>query len=200
MRHSIILAHPAPTSFNAEAARAFADALTRLGHDVEMRDLYAMDFDPRLKASELPWTPGAGPAPDVAAERAALSAAEVVTFVYPLWFNAPPAILKGYVERVFGLGFGYAAAEPGTRPLMSGKALVSITTSGAPNQWVDQTGAVERLRVTFDNHVAAVCGLQVLDHLHFGGVTPGIRPDAVEGMLDQVRAVAARLFQRSAGA
>jgi NAD(P)H dehydrogenase (quinone) len=194
MRHSIILAHPAPTSFNAEAARAFSAALTGLGHDADVRDLYAMDFDPRLKASELPWIPGGGPAADVAAERAALSASDVVTFVYPLWFNAPPAMLKGYVERVFGLGFGYAAVEPGTRPLMSGKALVSITTSGAPNQWVDQTGAVERLRVTFDNHVAAVCGFQVLKHLHFGGVTPGIRPDAVDKMLDQVRAMATRLF------
>ena len=71
---------------------------------------------------------------------------------------------------------------------------MSISTSGAPDAWVDQTGAVARLREGFDAHVAAVCGLAVREHLHLGGVTPGMRADAVRDLLDNVASMARRLF------
>jgi NAD(P)H dehydrogenase (quinone) len=194
MHHVVILAHPAPTSFNAGAAQAYAEAVRALGDECTLRDLYRQDFDPRLMASELPWSQDFAVPGDVAAEREIVSQAQCLLFVYPLWFNAPPAMLKGYVERVFGIGFAYGAEFGGTQPLLQGKRLISISTSGAPDAWVDQTGAVERLQEGFDRHLAAVCGLTVLDHLHLGGVTPGIRRDAAEAMFDQVRAMAARHF------
>jgi len=102
---------------------------------------------------------------------------------------------KGYVERVFGMGFGYETAGVGTRPLLAGKTLVSITTSGAPDGWVEQTGALQRVRTGFDDHLAAVCSFTVLEHLHLGAVTPGIRSDAADAMLGEVKAMAERLFR-----
>ena len=57
-------------------------------------------------------------------ERARIEAADVYALIYPLWFNAPPAILKGYVDRVFSLGFGYDAELGGNRPLLAGKQLM----------------------------------------------------------------------------
>lgn len=198
MRHVVILAHPDPASFNAAVARAYVAAAKALGHMAEPRDLYAQGFDPRLPAHELPWRDDFAPGADVVAERTALAAADVLVFVYPLWFNAPPAMLKGYAERVLGIGFG-AAAEPGMRQPLRSKRLVTVSTSGAPDQWVDQTGALARLRAGFDDHLAAVTGLNVLEHLNLGGVTPGIRPDAAEAMLDQVRGLVARLFGPAAG-
>jgi NAD(P)H dehydrogenase (quinone) len=196
MKHAVILSHPNPASFNAAVAKTYVAALRGLGHEAELRDLYAMDFDPRLKAAEIPWDAGFAPAPDVVAERSVIAAVDSIAFIYPFWFNAPPAMLKGYVERVFGMGFGYAASEVGTHPLMTGKLLVSITTSGAPNAWVDQTGALQRLRAGFDDHLANVCGFSVLEHLHLGAITPGMRPDAGEGILSDVTALAGRLFRR----
>jgi NAD(P)H dehydrogenase (quinone) len=194
MRHAVILAHPDRHSFNAAVAQAYVEAVEGLSHEATLRDLYALGFDPRLQVRELPWRADYEPGHDVVAERAALSEANVLVFVYPLWFNAPPAMLKGYVERVLGMGFGYAPSAPGTRPLLEDKLLVSISTSGAPEAWVDQTGALLRLRSGFDDYLGAVCGLRVLEHLNLGGVTPGIRPDAAEEMLNQVRALARRLF------
>lgn len=199
MRHAIILGHPDPWSFNAGVADAYAETVRALGHQAELRDLYAQGFQPCLQLAELPWRDDFAVPADVATEREAIARADVIVLVYPLWFNAPPAIIKGYVERVFGMGFGYAQAATGTRPLLGGKSLVTVSTSGAPGAWVDQTGAVERLRKGFDEHVAAVCGPAVLEHLHLGGVTPGIRPDAAEAMFDAVRGMARRLFE-AAGA
>src|SRR5215472_4037761 len=194
MRHAVILAHPDRQSFNAAVAGAYVEAVESLSHAAELRDLYALGFDPRLPVRELPWRRDYEPGPDVVAERVALSAADVFVFVYPLWFNTPPAMLKGYVERVLGMGFGYAPSAPGTRPLLEDKRLVSVSTSGAPEAWVDQTGALSRLRAGFDDYLGAVCGLRVIEHLNLGGVTPGIRADAAEAMLDQVRALVRRLF------
>jgi NAD(P)H dehydrogenase (quinone) len=195
VRHAVILAHPDPGSFNAAVAHAYAEAVEACGGEADVRDLYALDFDPRLKPQELPWRADFASSADTAAERGAARAADVICLVYPLWFNAPPAMLKGYVERVLGPEF---AARPGDgagpAPPATGKSLVSVTTSGAPGAWVGQTGALERLRAGFDDHVAAVCGLAVLEHLHLGGVTPGIRRDAADAMLDKVRQAARRLF------
>ena len=200
MRHLVILAHPEATSFNAAVAGAYASAVRDMGHDASLRDLYRRDFDPRLRAEELPWRKDFRPGDDVVAERQIVAQADVIALVYPLWFNAPPAMLKGYVERVFGMGFAYESATPGTHPLLAGKGLVSVSTSGAPGAWVDQTGALKRLQAGFDDHVAAVCGLSVLEHLHLGAVTPGIRTDAADAMLEEVRGMARRLFAPAASA
>jgi NAD(P)H dehydrogenase (quinone) len=195
MKHAVILAHPNAKSLSAAVAATYAGAVRALGGAAVVRDLYAMDFDPRLKAQEIA---GSGPAvfaPDVQAERAALADADVFAFVYPLWFNAPPAILKGYVDRVFSAGFGFGhVSGGGTEPLLEGRKLISFSLSGAPEQWVRDTGAMQALTTLFDAHVARVCGLTVLDHVHFGEITPGVTADAVDEILATVRKSVADQF------
>lgn len=186
MKHAVILAHPKPASFNASIARTCVETLVGLGEEVLLRDLYALDFDPRLKAGELP-AKGFAPAPDIVAEREKLSEVQSFIFVYPFWFNAPPAILKGYVDRVFSMGFGYAPASGGTEGLLSGKTLLSFSTSGATDEWVNQTGALKALMQVFDLHLSGVCGLSMLDHLHLGGVPANMVEEAGQALLDQVR-------------
>jgi NAD(P)H dehydrogenase (quinone) len=198
MKHAVILAHPKPDSFCAAIARACVDALTGLGHTAVSRDLYALDFDPRLKAEELPTATGARPAADVVAERAVLADADSLIFVYPFWFNAPPAMLKGYVDRVFGMGFGYMPGPAGLEPLLGGKSLISLSTSGAPDQWVKDTGALKALMTVFDLHLAGVCGLSVRDHRHFGGVVPQMTAEAGEDLLRAARDLLTEAFDPKA--
>jgi NAD(P)H dehydrogenase (quinone) len=194
MKHAVIVAHPKPDSLTAAVARTYAEALRGFGEEVLVRDLYALDFDPRLKAAEIPGPGGYKAAPDIVAERGLLAEVKVFAFVYPLWFNAPPAILKGYVDRVFSMGFGYRPAFGGTEPGLEGRQLISFTSSGAPDAWGADTGALDALGLVFDGHVAAVCGLTVIDHVHFGGMVPGITEEAFEDTLAAVRAAAQRHF------
>jgi NAD(P)H dehydrogenase (quinone) len=191
MRHHVVFAHPQPNSFTALLAQAYAEGTLDIGHDASVRDLYRIGFDPRLRPEELPGEALPAVLPDVAEERRRISESEVIVLVYPLWFNAPPAILKGYVDRVFGMGFGFG---PAMQPMLVGKRLIAITTSGAPKAWLSDSGAWRALRRLFDEHLAEVCGLTVLDHLHFGDITPGIRPDAVEACETEARGLPARLF------
>jgi len=186
MTYAVILAHPKPTSFCAAIARTCLETLQVAGKTAILRDLYAMDFDPRLKSSEMPTPQGWTMAPDVVAERQRLSDAAGFIFVYPFWCNAPPAILKGYVDRVLSMGFGYLPNPHGGDPLLVGKTLLSFSTSGAPEEWVHSTGALNALMTVFDLHLSAVCGLRVAGHEHFGEVVPMMTQEAGANVLARV--------------
>ena len=116
----IVLAHPDARSFNGAWAQASADASRRLGHEVLWSDLGTIGFDPAeraahydpefsaqrfdpLKAQEAASARDALPA-DVAAETAKLHRADRVIFHFPIWWFAPPAILKGWFDRVLAHG------------------------------------------------------------------------------------------------
>lgn len=187
MKIALILAHPSSASYGAALAKTCEDALAEAGAHVVRRDLYAMDFEPRLTARELAGG-GQQPEPDVVAERGLLRGVDALLLVYPLWFNAPPAILKGYVDRVLSAGFGYQPTPHGADPLLVGKTLMSVTTSGAPDAWLDKTGALNTLARHFDLHLSAMTGLRVAGHEHLGGIGPDMSPDFAQRGFEQVRA------------
>lgn len=193
MKHAVIAAHPDPESFTLTMARTYCAAVERRGGEAILRDLYSIEFDPCLKAGELPG--GFAAEADVAAERELIGDAQVFAFFYPLWFNAPPAMLKGYVDRVFGMGFGFGPQVGGqNEPLLVGRRMISFTSSGAPEQWLQDSGAWTAIRILFDSHFAQVCGMGVVDHIHFGGVTRGMKVEAVADCQDRVRRAVAERF------
>lgn len=200
MKHAVIVAHPKERSLSLAIARRYMAAVERLGHQALLRDLYRMDFDPRLQAGEMPTDQGFRPGADVVAEREKIADAQVFAFVYPFWFNAPPAMLKGYVDRVFSMGFGYEPVFGGTTGLLEGRKLISFTTSGAPGRWVHTTGAYEALMTLFDRHLAAVCGMTVIDHVHQGGMVPDMTEESVEAILAKVDTAVAERFGTDAAA
>lgn len=197
MKHAVIVAHPAHKSLNVAIAHTYRAAAAGLGHLVDVRDLYAMRFDPCLKAAEIPGPRAPVFRDDVRRERARLAEIDVFAFVYPLWFNAPPAILKGYVDRIFGMGFGFKPGVGGNSPALSGRRLISFTTSGAPDSWVHDTGAMTALTQLFDDHLAGTCGLAVVDHVHFGGVVSDITEESAADVFAKVHGTVSRHFGAS---
>ena len=185
MKHAVIFAHPKARSFTGSVAGAYAQAATALGHQVVTRDLYRMNFEPRLAEAELPFGDTARPGADVIAERQLLGDIDVFALVYPFWLNAPPAMLKGYLDRVFGYGFAYGQGGR-SGPLLRGRSLITFSSSGAPLQWVRETGAFEAVGKLFDAYFAELCGLKFLEHVHFGGILPMIREDAVASRMTSV--------------
>lgn len=194
MKHAIIFAHPNEHSFTASVARTYMQEAREVGHDFVVRDLYRMGFDPLLKMNELPRAQ-LNPMPDVAAERETLRMADIFVLVYPLWLNTPPAMMKGYLERVFGFGFAYGGDGDSANPLLKGRRLLVFSSSGAPTEWVTQTGAMGAIHTLFDDYFAILCGMTVLNHVHFGQVVPGATADFVQGRLADVK----RTFHRHFG-
>lgn len=200
MKHALIIAHPKPESFTATVAGRYAAACERLGHSTVPRDLYRLHFDPRLGPEEMPWAPAFQPGPDVLAERALIADCDVFAFFYPLWLNTPPAMLKGYLERVFGFGFAYGGDGHSYNPLLSGRKLISFSSSGAPLGWLKQTGALEALCVLFDDYFANLCGMTSLDHVHVGGLMPGAGAAFIEARLEEVEKTVRQHFGAAQGA
>lgn len=194
MKHAVIAAHPKADSFTLTITNAYKRAVEELHHTVMVRDLYKEHFDPCLRAEEVISQHGFKPAADVVAERKLLADVDVFVFVYPLWFNTPPAILKGYIDRVFSMGFGFNPGPFESTPLLQSRKLLSFSSSGASKDWVIDTGAWKALHTLFDEHVAFVCGLELIDHVHFGNITPGITPEAVKRCVSDVRETVAKYF------
>lgn len=175
MKHALIVGHPDPDSFTTMMATAYASCVSALGHTHITRDLYQMNFEPRLQRSELPNRPNWAPAADIEAERFALRDVDVFAFIYPLWFNSPPAIVKGYIERVFGAGFGYAdLRDGGCNPLLNGRQLIHVTASGSSSAWLNERGGWTSTRTLFEDYFGMICGLRVRPHIHFGSIVPGL--------------------------
>lgn len=197
MKHAVIIAHPKNESFTAAVAKAYTEACAALGFQSVTRDLYRIGFDPCLKAEEIPGPTNFQAAADVMAERTLLQNCDVFAFFYPLWLNMPPAMLKGYLERVFGWGFAYGSEGHSYNPLLQGRQFISFTSSGAPKGWLKQIGALDALCVVFDDYFAKLCGMTCLDHVHVGGLTPGASPFFVEARLDDTRKAVLQHFGRN---
>ena len=195
--HLVLLGHPAPGSFNHSMANAYCAAVRACGQSATLRDLYATGFNPLLAADERPSTVGFAPAEDVAAELDLIESSEVITLVYPIWFGMPPAIIKGYIDRVLGAGFAARDIKAGRpHPLLHGKRLVILSSSAATRPWLDEQGQWESLRQAFDAYLTTIFSLHGCDHLHFDAVVSGLGGRIVREDIAKVEAQA----QKTCGA
>jgi putative NADPH-quinone reductase len=140
MRILVVRAHPAPESFNAAIGTRLVQGLAAAGHEVHDLDLYAAGFDPVMRAPEwrADYTQGANTAL-VADQLAHLRWAEGLILVYPTWFHGPPAMLKGWIERVFVPHETFVlrdAPNPIAGRLANIRLLGGIATYGAPWWWI----------------------------------------------------------------
>lgn len=160
----IVLAHSEPTSFSTALTQRAQQALTDAGHQVTISDLYADGFNPvasradfttvadrtrfQLQAEQAHAAKHDGFAPDIQREQARLKAADLVILQFPLWWGGPPAILKGWFERVLAYGVAYADGLRYSRGVFQGRrAMVSVTTGGTPQRFgPDQNyGTIEQV-------------------------------------------------------
>lgn len=189
--HLIVLANPAPDGFDHAVVKAYAEEVQRHDQSVQVRDLYALRFDPVLRASERPTEPGWVPSPDVAAELDYVRQCDMLVFVYPIWFGLPPAMLKGYVERVLGAGYTFRDLQAATgQPVIAGKPLLSFSTSGASLPWLEEQGQVLSLKDIFDVYLWRGLGMSQAEHVRIDSVVPDMNAAYAAEQLERVRGAA----------
>ncbi len=140
MKCLLVTAHPLPDSLCDHLAGRAEAALRAASHEVTREDLYASGFDPVLSGDER----RAYYAPDylataVAEQVARLRAAEALVLVFPTWWFAFPAMLKGWFDRVWapGVAYDHATDLGAIRPRLENlRRVLAVTTLGAPG-WVD---------------------------------------------------------------
>lgn len=187
--HRIILAHPDRDSFCAAAARRWAARVRGHHQSGSLRDLYSEGFDPVLKDSERPGKAQYDPSSQLLSESASLEAADVLVFVYPIWFGAPPAMMKGFIDRVLGNATTFARDGSQEKPL-SRTRLVQISTSAGASSWLAEQGVESALHTMFDRYLTEVLGCPKSYRLHLDGILDGMSPARGDMELARVDALA----------
>lgn len=182
----VIYAHPYNQSFNHAIKETIVMSANSTGNLVEVRDLYALDFDPVLRAEELVNSFKGNPVlADVAIEQNYIRWADMVVFVYPLWWAGMPAILRGYLDRVLSFGFAYAADENGTTGLLGDKQIVMINTIGATQQDYEANGMLKALETIANPGIFNFCGTAVKKYFQFCAI-PFSTPEERQKILSEV--------------
>ena len=136
----LVCAHPQEDSFTHAVTAAASAGFERAGDDVTVIDLYAIGFAPAMSLAERRAYHSEQPLlHDVTLAHAELvRRAEVLVFIYPTWWSGPPAILKGWLERVLvpGVAFRFDAAGKVRPALTKVRRIVGISTYGAPWTYV----------------------------------------------------------------
>jgi NAD(P)H dehydrogenase (quinone) len=192
-RHAVILCHPDPHSFDHSIARTYCDAVLAAGHDVVLRDLYALGFDPVLKADERPTIADPIRSADVTTELDLISGSDIFVLIYPIWFGSPPAMMKGYIERVLGAGVRPKEIQNQVRTnLLGGKRLLSFTTSAMSNVWLNEEGQEQGLRSVLDNYLVHAFGMHSQEHKRFDHITSDLDQHFADVCLRDVQTRAQR--------
>jgi NAD(P)H dehydrogenase (quinone) len=187
LRHLLIICHPKKRCFTQTAAQTYATAVKTLEHEVVVRDLYRLPFDPVLGEEELPNAIKPALPSIVRREQRHITQAGVIVFFYPLWWAFMPAMMKGYFDRVFSHGFAYDLQGDEIVPLLSGKKALIFTTSGASMTELRRSKQWRAMRVLEEDNLLAECGVELLDHVHLPSIRPGLTLHAAERHFAAVR-------------
>ena len=182
MRVFIVHAHHEPTSFNAALTDTARAALIEAGHEVRVSDLYAMNFDPvsdrrnfrtvadgtRLKqqVEEELASAQQGFSAELQLEMDKLSWCDTLVLQFPLWWLGMPAIMKGWVDRVFALGRAYGGGRYYSRGVFAGKrAMCSVTIGGSQVMYSERGayGPIEAALFPIHHGILGFTGFTVLE-------------------------------------
>lgn len=173
----IVLAHPGPGSFNAAWAGASRDGARAAGHEVLVSDLYEQGFDPveraadPLRAHEAQWQDRAL-SPEIAEEVDKIRAADQIVFHFPIWWFGPPAMLRGWCERVLIHGGLHDVDRRFDDGVLRGKRALFCVTTGASAAEVGPGGKEGRLDLQLWPlaYTLRYCGMDVAEPVAAHGV------------------------------
>jgi NAD(P)H dehydrogenase (quinone) len=197
MRISLILAHPDPASFNHAIAHTALAALKRSGHQVAFHDLYTERFDPILLAPEIP--DGAALDPIIRQHCDEIAAADGIVIVHPNWWGQPPALLKGWIDRIIrpGVAYRFLDGDDGEGVplgLLHANAACVFNTANTPAEREERAFG-DPLELLWKNCIFDLCGVREF-HRHVFRVVVTSTPDARAAWLREVEDAMDQLFGR----
>lgn len=156
----LVLCHPLEDSLNARLACTAETGIRSRNLPVDRLDLYASGFEPALTVEERQAYYGAiRPKNSPVDLQRRLAEAEHLVLVFPTWWFAPPAMLKGWFERVWSPGIAFEQGTP-IRPLLTNlKSILVVTTLGSP-WWFDTLIARQPVKTTLRTGLFTACAPQ----------------------------------------
>jgi NAD(P)H dehydrogenase (quinone) len=185
----IILAHPHQGSFNHAIASVARELLRGRGHQVVFHDLYGEQFEPRLPHEEIPADGKIDPTIITSCKE--LQEAQGIIFVHPNWWGQPPAILKGWIDRVLRPGVAYTFLEGDSGEgvpigLLKGKMVLVFNTSNTPEEREKKVFG-DPLEILWKKCICQLCGVSTFYRRTFSVVVTSTESQR-RGWLGEVEA------------
>ena len=192
MNISIILGNPLKDSFNHAIAETVRDACTKNGNKIFYHDLYTENFNPVLPGREI--LKGGTVAPDIQRYCGEIAVSDTIIIVHPNWWGQPPAILKGWVDRVLRPGVAYEFQEKDNGEgvpigLLKAETAIVFNTSNTPLER-EQKVFGDPLEQLWNNCIFDLCGVKNIYRKMYGVVCTST-PEQREAWLKDVRHVLA---------
>lgn len=167
MKNLIVYAHPNPASLNHFLKQTIVESLEESGQEVIVRDLNEFNFNPVLSLDDMNGQRMGQVANDVKIEQDFITCADRIIFVYPIWWTGMPAVMKGYIDRVFSYGFAYRYDQGIQKGLLAGKKTIIINSHGKSNAEYAESGLDKALALTSDTGIFNYCGFEIQQHFYF---------------------------------
>jgi NAD(P)H dehydrogenase (quinone) len=198
MKISIILGHPNPGSFNHAIAGTAAESLRRAGHEVTLHDLCQEQFPPVHSAAEL--QKDATLEPVIARHCEEIVAADGIIIVHPNWWGMPPAILKGWIDRVLrmGLAYRFVANDKGEGVpvgLLKAKSAIVFNTANTPDNREREIFG-DPLEGLWKKCVFDLCGVKNVQRRTFSVIVTST-PEQRAQWLEEVSQMVTRQYPRA---
>lgn len=194
MKYLIVFANPNPKSFTHAIVHALSETFKSEDREVAIRNLYKEKFDPVLDVVDNVSVLKNDYQVDVKKEHEYIQEAALIVFVYPIWWMGPPAIMKGYFDRVFTNGFAYWADENGLARGLTGKKAAVINTMGMKKEYYEKKGILSSMKKLMNFGLFEYTGLEVVDYKFYGGLTSMTENEKLK-VLEDVKVFAHKLVQ-----
>jgi NAD(P)H dehydrogenase (quinone) len=167
MKNLIIYAHPNSGSLNHFFKQVIVESLQESEQEVVIRDLNQINFNPVLSLEDMNGQRMGQVADDIKTEQDFITWADRIIFIYPIWWAGMPAIIKGYIDRVFSYGFAYRYDQGVQKGLLTAKETIIINSHGKSNEEYEAIGMSKALALTSDTGIFTYSGLVIKQHFYF---------------------------------
>ncbi len=163
----ILFAHPNLQSFNHAILETLTETLQERHHQVRIKDLYRLHFNAILDSHDLARIAHHDIPDDILQEQADITWAQGLVFIYPVWWFGPPAILKGWIERVFTRGFAFDFGANGLQQLLHHEQALIINTLGSDEKIYQQNNWHDLLIRPLSEGTLGYCGVKRITYKAF---------------------------------
>lgn len=191
MKIIVILGHPTEGSFNHAIADTAVFKLRENGHEVTYHDLYAEKFDPLLLGEEIP--KDAELDPQIEKHCREIKDADGIIIIHPNWWGQPPAILKGYIDRVIRAGVAYEFLEGDNgegvpNGLLKAETAIVFNTSNTPEKRELEVFG-DPLEVIWKNCIFGLCGVKSFYRKMYGVIVTSSQEERLHWLEDVEKVV-----------
>lgn len=171
MKFLIVESHPYEKSFNRQLTQSIIDALDNK-HEVEVIDLIKDEFNPVMEAEDLKvFTSGKAVDEKVYEYQNKIKEADVLVFAFPIWWGVMPAILKGFIDKVFLKDFAYIYTETGLKGILDKKAVVITTMETTKDTYNNVLNSP--VQNQFINGTLGMCNIQTEKYFQIDKINSG---------------------------